>query len=85
MRVPFRVLFIRVPYYIGDPERDPNFENYQSTKQDGAVVGLMSWILRRVSGVPNSQMRRLLYHAVSVTDIEPLRVQVVLSYGIWYP
>ena len=25
---PFRVLFIRVPYYIGDLERDPNLENY---------------------------------------------------------
>ena len=23
-----RVLFIRVPYYIGDLERDPNLENY---------------------------------------------------------
>ena len=22
---PFRVLFIRAPYYIGDPKRDPNF------------------------------------------------------------
>ena len=28
LRVPFRVLFIRVPYYIGDPKRDPNFDNY---------------------------------------------------------
>ena len=24
--VPFRVLFIRVPYYIGDRKRDPTFE-----------------------------------------------------------
>ena len=22
------VLFIRVPYYIGDPKRDPDLENY---------------------------------------------------------
>ena len=21
-------LFIRVPYYVGDPKRDPNLENY---------------------------------------------------------
>ena len=28
IRVPFRVLFIRVPYYIGDQKRDPNLENY---------------------------------------------------------
>ena len=27
-RVPFRLLFIRVPYYIGDLKRDPNLENY---------------------------------------------------------
>ena len=25
---PFHVLLIRVPYYIGDLERDPNLENY---------------------------------------------------------
>ena len=25
---PFRVLFIRVPYYFGNPKRDPNLENY---------------------------------------------------------
>ena len=30
MRVPFRVLFIRVPYYIGDLKRDPNIEAYPS-------------------------------------------------------
>ena len=24
----FKVLFIRVPYYIGDLKRDPNLENY---------------------------------------------------------
>ena len=28
VRVSFGVLFIRVPYYIGDPNRDHNFENY---------------------------------------------------------
>ena len=27
IRVPFRVLSIRVPYYIGDPKQDPNSEN----------------------------------------------------------
>ena len=29
-RVPFRLLFtkVRVPYYFGDPRRDPNLENY---------------------------------------------------------
>ena len=32
MRVPFRVLFIRVPYYIGDLKRDPNLENYPSMR-----------------------------------------------------
>ena len=25
MRVPFRVLIIKVPYYIGDLKRDPSF------------------------------------------------------------
>ena len=28
MRVPFRVVIIRVPYYIGDLKRDPNLESY---------------------------------------------------------
>ena len=28
IRVPFRVLFIRVPYSLGDLKRDPNLENY---------------------------------------------------------
>ena len=27
-RIPFRVLIIRVPYYIRDLERGPNLENY---------------------------------------------------------
>ena len=26
--VPFGVLFIWVPYYVGDLKRDPNLENY---------------------------------------------------------
>ena len=29
----FRVLFIRVPYYIGDMKRDPNSENYPYRSQ----------------------------------------------------
>ena len=28
IRVPFRVLSLRVSYDIGDPNRDPNIENY---------------------------------------------------------
>ena len=28
IRVPFRVLFIRVPYYVGDPQKGPNLENF---------------------------------------------------------
>ena len=28
IRVPFRVLLIRVPYYFGDSKEDPNLENY---------------------------------------------------------
>ena len=28
MRVPFRVVIIRVPYYIVDLKRDPNLESY---------------------------------------------------------
>ena len=28
IRVPFRVLSIRVSYYVGDLKRDPNLENY---------------------------------------------------------
>ena len=31
-RVPFGVLFIWVPYYLGDPERDPKLENYPYDK-----------------------------------------------------
>ena len=30
-RVPFRALFIRVPYYLGDLDGDTNLENYQCT------------------------------------------------------
>ena len=28
IRVAFRVLFLRVPCYIGDPKRNPDLENY---------------------------------------------------------
>ena len=28
MRVPFRVLFMRVPYCVADLKRDPNLETY---------------------------------------------------------
>ena len=31
IRVPFRVLIIRVPHYIGDLKWDPNLENYPYT------------------------------------------------------
>ena len=31
------MLFIRVPYYIEDPKRDPNLENYPRVKQAGLV------------------------------------------------
>ena len=31
-KVPFRILFIRVPYYIGDPKWDPNIESYPHGK-----------------------------------------------------
>ena len=31
-RVPFRVLFIRVQYYAGDPKQDPNLEIYPKGK-----------------------------------------------------
>ena len=72
MRVPFRVLFIRVPYYVGDPERDPNLENYQSMKQDGAVVGLIPWILCRNLGSQNEGMP---CHTVSVTDMVVVRLR----------
>ena len=30
-RVPFGVLCIRVLYYVGNPKRDPNLENYPHT------------------------------------------------------
>ena len=30
MRVPLRVLFIRVPFYIEDLKRDPDLEKYPS-------------------------------------------------------
>ena len=39
------VLFIRVPYYIGDPKRDPNLENYPHAKR-GAGGGGGLWVLR---------------------------------------
>ena len=32
VRVPFRVLCTRVPYYIGDLKRDPDLENYPSVE-----------------------------------------------------
>ena len=34
IRVPLGSLFIRVPYYIGDPKRDPDLENYPCTQED---------------------------------------------------
>ena len=35
-RVPFyRVLLIRVPYYIGDLNREPNLENHPCAHTDG--------------------------------------------------
>ena len=36
IRVPFGVLFIMVPYYIGDP-RDPNLENYLAVISPAAL------------------------------------------------
>ena len=36
IRVPFGVLFIRVPYYVGDLKRDPGLENY-------TIVGLCKY------------------------------------------
>ena len=38
-RVPFRVLLIRVPYYIGDLKGDPNLENYPSRGDWGMPEG----------------------------------------------
>ena len=36
---PFRVLFIRVPYYIGDLKRDPNLENCPRGESQGRKGG----------------------------------------------
>ena len=33
MRVPFRVLFIRVPYYFGDLKRRPDLESYPRSRK----------------------------------------------------
>ena len=34
------VLFIRVPYYIGDLERDPSSENYPFTEMSFSGLGV---------------------------------------------
>ena len=36
----FRVLLIRVPYYIGDPKRDPALENYPDADMQQRVCAL---------------------------------------------
>ena len=38
-RVPFRVLFIRVPYSFGDLKRDPNSDNYPHDTSMALVWG----------------------------------------------
>ena len=57
IRVPFQVLFIRVPYYLGgggDRKRDPNLENYSYRVVRGFVWGLglgeLLWGLRGFTG-----------------------------------
>ena len=37
--MPFQVLFIRVPYYIGDLKTDPNLENYSFRARGFRVSG----------------------------------------------
>ena len=44
--VPFRVIFIRVPYKIGDLKRDPNLENYPCGGQ-----GFVSLFITGVKGL----------------------------------
>ena len=36
---PFRVLFIRVPYFVEDPKRDPNLENHPYTLNCRKLLG----------------------------------------------
>ena len=42
IRVPFRVYFIRMPYYIGDLNRDPSLENYPSSAISKVYILLTS-------------------------------------------
>ena len=45
----FGVLFMRVPYYIGDPKRDPNLENYPYPKHCSKHQGPYPCLCRRGS------------------------------------
>ena len=62
VRVPFRVLFfIRAPYPLGDPKRDPNLENYPlaaGLRVSGQAQGLGLRVRFRVSGVQHSLHRQ---------------------------
>ena len=44
IRVPFRVLFIRVPYYFGDLKRPPNLENYPFARYNKGLKQLVPWV-----------------------------------------
>ena len=41
IKVPLGVLCIRAPYYIGDPKRDPNLENYPCGLR---VLGYLTYV-----------------------------------------
>ena len=45
-RVPVRVLLIRVPYYFGDPKRDPDLGNYPCADSVVAFQVLLVFYLK---------------------------------------
>ena len=51
-----RVLFIRVPYYIGDIKGDPNFENYPCAQGVfGSMVNRLPCHKSRFKGIETSE------------------------------
>ena len=42
---PFRVLFVKVPYYIGVPKRDPTLENYPHVQSEAEVMLRMAMMV----------------------------------------
>ena len=50
------VLFIRVPYYIGDLQQDPDLENYRYNHRAGGFYGVYGLGLKAWRKVPRLQV-----------------------------